>query len=290
MKNSFINGLKDGFISSFTSATITQPFQVVSTNMIVNAQRKTSLVAVVKNIYKNEGIFGFYRGFTAATLKNCIGSSVYFACLEHFTQLLKRNKKYKLNSLSINIISAAIARTCQVITVCPLNVIKTRFEVSGFNSYNNVIDAFRKIYHMEGFAGYFKGIKSMLIKEIPYSSAFYTTYEYSKRKVHAMLGIRNVQLNSAISSLIAVGLLTVITNPLEVIRTRLQYQFFSQNEEHNYKSIIHGIYLITKHEGVKGLTSGMLPVFLKKGTAGLLVWTLYDTLKTRTRKSHKTLL
>lgn len=285
MKKSFINGFKDGFISSFTSAIITQPFQVVSTNMIVNSQRKTSLIAVVKNIYTNEGVFGFYRGFTAASLKNCIGSSVYFACLEHFNHLLSCNKKHRLNSLTINLISAAIARTCQVITVCPLNVIKTRFEVSGFNSYNNVIDAFRKIYHMEGFVGYFKGIKSVLIKEIPYSSAFYTTYEYSKRKVNALLGIRNVQITSAISSLIAIGLLTVVTNPLEVIRTRLQYQFFSKNEEHNYKSIIHGIYSITKHEGIKGLTSGMLPVFLKKGTAGLFVWTLYDTLKTRKHKS-----
>ena len=283
MKRSFINGFKDGFISSFTSAIITQPFQVVSTNMIVTNHRKPSLLLVAKSIYANEGVFGFYRGFTAATLKNCIGSSVYFACLEHLNQLLLSNNKHRLSALSASLISSAVARTCQVITVCPLNVIKTRFEVSGFNSYNNVADAFRKIYRTEGFAGYFKGLSSVLIKEIPYSSAFYATYEYSKRKMRSLLGVRNVQLNSAVSSLIAIGLLTVVTNPLEVIRTRLQYQFFSQNEEHNYKSIVQGVYAIARKEGVRGLASGTLPVFLKKGTAGILVWTLYDTLKTRKR-------
>lgn len=285
MKQSFLNGLKNGFISSFTSAIITQPFQVISTNLIVNTyneRKRKSLLHIIKYTYNKEGISGFYRGFTAATLKNIVGSSIYFACLEHFMHVFR---KYDINKVYVNMISASIARAVQVVVVCPLNVIKTRFEVHGFNSYDNTLDAFRKIYIMEGMKGYFKGMRSVLVKEVPYSAMFYTIYEYSKKKMHSMKLITNMQMASAIASLLSVGILTLLTNPLEVIRTRLQYQFFSQKNEHNYRGILQGVYTISKMEGMKGLMSGMVPVFLKKGTAGLVVWTLYDTLKVRRGKS-----
>ena len=283
----FFLGIKNGAISSLSSGLVTQPFQVVSTNMMVSYKegKPRSMLSTIKLIVKNDGLLGFYRGFTAATIKNIFGSSIYFACLESIKQRLRQNQNLKKKPILVNLISAAISRTAQMLSVAPIVVIKTRFEVSGFNKYNGLIDAVRTIRREEGYGGFFKGTSSLLIKEVPYSAMFYTTYDYTKKNLKKY-GLVNTQINSSVASLITVAILTVITNPLEVIRTRLQYQYVSKNQNHNYKGVLSGIYSIAKNEGFKGLSAIMMTIFVKKGVSTILVWTIYDTLQNFGKKKE----
>ena len=93
----FFLGIKNGAISSLSSGLVTQPFQVVSTNMMVSYKegKPRSMLSTIKLIVKNDGLLGFYRGFTAATIKNIFGSSIYFACLESIKQRLRQNQNLK---------------------------------------------------------------------------------------------------------------------------------------------------------------------------------------------------
>jgi hypothetical protein len=61
-----------------------------------------------------------------------------------------------------------------------LIVIKTRFEVLGFQEYTNIIDGVYKIYKLEGLGGFFTGLKVSLIRDVPFSGVFYPIYEASK--------------------------------------------------------------------------------------------------------------
>ena len=47
-------------------------------------------------------------------------------------------------------LAGAMTKSMQSIISNPIIVIKTRLEVIGFNEYNGVLDAFRKIYLREG--------------------------------------------------------------------------------------------------------------------------------------------
>ena len=85
------------------------------------------------------------------TIKNIFGSSIYFACLESIKQRLRQNQNLKKKPILVNLISAAISRTAQMLSVAPIVVIKTRFEVSGFNKYNGLIDAVTTIRREEGY-------------------------------------------------------------------------------------------------------------------------------------------
>ncbi len=40
----------------------------------------------------------------------------------------------------------------------PIIVIKTRLEVVGFNEYNGIVDAFKKVYAREGPQAFFTGL------------------------------------------------------------------------------------------------------------------------------------
>jgi hypothetical protein len=59
-------------------------------------------------------------------------------------------------------------------------VIKTRFEVLGFQEYTGLVDAFSKIMKNEGVKGFYTGLKISLVRDVPFSGLFYPIYEMSK--------------------------------------------------------------------------------------------------------------
>ena len=79
-----------------------------------------------------------------------------------------------------------MARTLQTLLVNPIFVIKTRFEVIGFNEYNSTFDAVRKIYKAEGYSGFTTGIKVSLIRDVPFSGAFYPIYKFIQVQLFQM--------------------------------------------------------------------------------------------------------
>jgi hypothetical protein len=81
----------------------------------------------------------------------------------------------------VNFWASASARALQTTLCNPLIVIKTRLEVLGFSEYNSLTDAVFKIKQMEGYSGFFTGLKVSLIRDVPFSGIFYPIYEFSKQ-------------------------------------------------------------------------------------------------------------
>ena len=80
------------------------------------------------------------------------------------------------------------ARTIQTVTINPLVVVKTRFEVVGFSEYNNILDGFRQILMKEGASGLTAGLKISLIRDVPFSGVFYPIYNFFKWYYAMVLG------------------------------------------------------------------------------------------------------
>lgn len=275
-----INGAVSGFFTVF----ITQPLQVIRTSMMVTYLdgKPSGFIKMIKTLYKQEGIKGFYRGFFPTLIKTPIGSAVYFGSLEYNKIFLQ---KINLSKTVLNFSSSALARFIQCVVTNPLLVVVTRFEVIGFNSYKNLFDALKKIKKEEGLKGFTVGLKPLIYKEVPTAAMFYTLYEIFKKIIHN-LGFFNLQLQASLSAILANTILTFFNNPIDVIRTRLQYLHYSRNKNHNYKGIIQGIILIAQTEGLKGLTLGIVPRILKRATASAIAWTIYESLKKNQSTNH----
>lgn len=284
-----INGAISGFVTVF----ITQPFQVIRTSMMVtyadnnknNSNKPAGFLYITNKIRTEEGLRGFYRGFMPTLIKTPIGTAIYFSFLERYKRLLKEQKYVKMNGHSVNFISSALARIWQCVCVNPILLTITRFEVVGFHSYSSLMDGLIKIKREEGFRGYFIGLKPLLIKEVPTAAFFYFLYEHFKKLVQSM-GIENIQVQASSSAILANTILTFINNPIDVIRTRLQYLHFSGNKNHEYKGVFSGIVKIAHSEGIRGLTVGMLPRILKRATASAIAWSLYETLNIQKKHKH----
>lgn len=277
IKRDIFNGALTGYISVF----ITQPLQVVRTSMMVSDRngKASRMTEIYKKIKFEEGFHGFYRGLIPAMVKTTLGSAIFFGTLEVGKKYLQKWED-KLSFHLINFKSAAFARIVQSILMNPLVVVKTRYEVVGFNKYTSLANALKTIYIEEGVRGYFTGLKAGLMKDVPSTALFYSLYEFFKVRLHKM-GLLNIHSQAICASLMSTLLLCVLNNPLDVIKIRSQYHYYSQNKNHEYKGIISGVAKIAKNEGIRGLCSGMVPKMIKKGLSSTLVWTLYEGMKIR---------
>jgi len=282
-EKSIFKDMLNGATSGLVTILFMQPFQVVNTSMVIHFKKeaKIGMIETIKRIYNNEKIWGFYRGFTPAVLKSLSGSAMFFGVLESTKRKIKKseNQSTLLISDSLkNFLCSGFARFVQITSVNPIIVIKTRSEVIGFNHYSNFFEAIKTIKNKEGLKGFYAGLNVNLIKEVPASALFYALYEFTKLQVK-LFGIENKQLQASIASVFTSNFIVILTNPLDVIRMRQQYQFYTQNNDHKYKNIFHGLGLLWRTEGIRGMFLGIMPKFLKKGFQNILVWTTYESLK-----------
>ena len=134
---------------------------------------------VTKQIYSTEGLPGFMRGLVPSMVKNTLTAGSYFSMLYYFEETLKRMQIFQ-NQAQLNSLASMLARIAQTTISNPIIIIKTRFEVTGFNEYSGIFDATRKIYYQEGFGGFFTGLRVSLIRDVPMSGVYYPIYTFLK--------------------------------------------------------------------------------------------------------------
>ncbi|XP_074570294.1 nicotinamide adenine dinucleotide transporter 1, chloroplastic-like isoform X3 [Curcuma longa] len=134
--------------------------------------------------------------------------------------------------------------------VCPLDVIKTRLQVHGppevcpSSSHRNVIiSSLKQIIKIEGVSGLYRGLTPTITALLPNWAVYFSVYN---------------QLKSLLHSHGAGAATAITTNPLWVVKTRLQTQGM-RNDVEPYKSMLSALRRIMVEEGRRGLYSGLLP-------------------------------
>ena len=156
----------------------------------VNSQKTNlSFLEASRVIYSSEGPIGFMRGFTPTVIKNFLAAGTYFSTLYYFEENLRQTNL--IREASVQFWASSMARTLQTFIVNPIFVIKTRFEVVGFNEYNSTYDAVRKIYAQEGLSGFSTGLKVSLIRDVPFSGIFYPIYNFTKINLFRLYELKN---------------------------------------------------------------------------------------------------
>jgi len=277
----------NGAISGLSSTVFNVPFQVIRTCMMIETPKngiQPTMTNTIKRIYSKEGLKGFYRGFLPSLIRLPLGNAFYFGTLEQTKKIL--NKRFKTNDIITNFVSSAAGITVQSIVTNPIYLISTRFEAVGMNKYKNIIDAVKKILEEEGIKGFTKGLKPLLIKEIPSHSLFYVLYELNNKWIKKC-GIIPKNLGFSLSSMITSIIVSILDNPFDLIRTRTQFHFISKNEEHRYPKVFEGIKYIYKNEGLKGLESGVHPRIIRKLFCSTALWTIYEILKNNENNKNR---
>ncbi|KAI8353349.1 mitochondrial carrier domain-containing protein [Blakeslea trispora] len=131
-----------------------------------------------------------------------------------------------------------------------------------------------QIRQIEGIRGYFKGLGPTLVGVIPARSINFYTYGNGKRILTEFNHNKETPLVHLTSAAIAGIVTATATNPIWVVKTRLQLQ----GKQRIYKNSLDCMKHILKNEGLKGIFRGMGASYLGV-IESTIQWVIYEDLK-----------
>ncbi|XP_030969910.1 nicotinamide adenine dinucleotide transporter 2, mitochondrial-like isoform X2 [Quercus lobata] len=148
-----------------------------------------------------------------------------------------------------NACAGASAGAIAATFVCPLDVIKTRLQVHGLPPVHKgsiIITSLKDILRTEGFKGMYRGLSPTIVALLPNWAVYFTVYEQLKGLLHSHAAAG------------AGAATSIATNPLWVVKTRLQTQGM-RRDVIPYKGMLSALTRIAHEEGIRGLYSGIVP-------------------------------
>lgn len=268
------------------TALLVQPFEVIRTSSIMSLKNMDNSILgtwkVMGEIWRLEGIKGFFRGGVSSLGKSALGAGVFFTGLENVHVLTEglRDYRYIPDNL-IDFFNASCSRVITTLCVNPITVVKTRFEVVGNNQYTSIPHAVMTIFQKDGLRGFYKGILPTLMRDVPYSGLQYSSYRFLMESWSKYVSKERSPYESplivssfgAASAIFAV----MLTYPFDNMRVRFQCHDLVTNPQHlGVASMARQIY---REEGIKGFYLGYLPRLMKKGFSSGLSWVVYEKLR-----------
>ena len=286
------------------SASLLQPADLLKTR--IQQSGSASLVTAFREIVKGpSALKQLWRGTLPSAIRTGFGSALYFSTLNALRQHIARsnfltstglvgnsqpNIKYSSSSLPklsnlANLTTGAIARVSAGMITMPISVIKVRYE-STLYSYKSILGAGAAIIRTEGIKGFFSGFGATAIRDAPYAGLYVVFYEQCKKRLsklqevvpidtlgspQAMTSGTSVPINF-ISGVLAAGTATTMTNPFDVIKTRLQLM------PGKYSNMLVASRRMVKEDGFKSLFDGLGLRMGRKAISSALAWTLYEEL------------
>jgi len=176
-----------------------------------------------------------------------------------------------------------IAGMTSTVVLFPLDLIKVRFQVQDGVSgpaYKGLLDAWRSIRTNEGLRGMYSGLTPAVIASAVSWGGYFFFYEAAKEYRLANVPAGKVKLTTTdhlIASTQAGSVMVLLTNPIWLIKTRMQIQGADPSIR-QYSSFTHALTQIPREEGVRGLYKGALPALLLT-SHGAVQFAVYESLK-----------
>ncbi len=129
------------------------PFDVLKTKMMASEGKGApSITGTAKELLKNQGIGGFYRGIDSNILRAMVLNGTKMACYDQAKGVVVSVTGMQKSSLLVQFLSAASAGFFMTCTVSPFDMIRTRLmnQPADAKVYNNALDCFTKIVKNEG--------------------------------------------------------------------------------------------------------------------------------------------
>lgn len=240
-------------------------------------------------------------------IRNVPGVAFYFGTLQHLTYLSLVGHQRGLPilenfwdprrqqlTMTGNIVMGATARTIAGFILMPATLLKVRYESSFYSiKYGSLPSAIGQIWHTEGVAGFFRGFGSTALRDAPHAGIYLLFYQNLKpvfsglrqEIAHQYTEVKildKVIMIDRMAAGLAAGLLaTAITQPVDVVKTRIQVSGTTEGhraEFRQYRSFIQAVTKIVREEGLASLLNGIVPRILRKSLSSAITWTIYEEL------------
>jgi solute carrier family 25 thiamine pyrophosphate transporter 19 len=240
-------------------------------------------LGTLKQILREEGLTGLWKGNIPAELLYLTYGSVQFSTYTSISQLLETiPAPYTLPNSATSFISGAAAGAAATTVTYPLDLLRTRFAAQGNDRvYTSIFASVRSIAQHEGPRGFFRGLGAGVSQIVPYMGLFFASYESLKPIMATSPLPLPLGSSDAVAGIVASVLSKTAVYPLDTTRKRLQVQGphrerYVHRNIPTYTGVLMTLRHIWKHEGRRGMYRGLTVSLLKAAPASAVTMWTYE--------------
>lgn len=155
----FILKFSAGSLAGALGSIVGNPFDVIKTRlMTAEGANAPSMGQVAGDLYKSQGIGGFYRGMEANVMRAMVLNGTKMACYDQIS-LMINNSGVVPKGLATQFLSAFGAGFFMTCTVAPFDMVRTKLmnQPPDAKVYSGFVDCFMKIVAKDGPGGLYQG-------------------------------------------------------------------------------------------------------------------------------------
>ncbi|KAI3647734.1 hypothetical protein MP228_007955 [Amoeboaphelidium protococcarum] len=283
-RNPYKNFIAGG-IAGAVEATIMYPTEFVKTQLQLQQNQKTvsgviykGPVDCVKVIVKERGFLGLYQGVSTLIIGTFAKAAIRFAAFNHYSSMIQ---KMGVQSSTVNSIGSGLLAgvTESLLAVIPTETIKTKL-INDRNTaepkYRGLVHGVKTIVREEGFIGIYQGVMPTVMRQACNSAIRFTAFQWMQNFWKSQLpnGANGGKVSSAkafASGAVAGTTSTILTMPIDVIKTRMQ-----GIQSKQYKSMLDCGKQILLKEGVFTFWKGTTPRLSRVVFSSGIVFSVQD--------------
>ena len=162
----------------------------------------------------------------------------------------------------LSLVAGAATGGIECFATYPTEYVKTHLQLGG-GKYKGMVDCARQTITEHGMLGLYRGMSVLLVGSIPKQGVRWGAFELAAEKSRDEKGLMNTYKRIACGAFAGGMEGAFAVTPAETIKTAF---IEDQRGKQQFKGLSHGVSLIIKKEGLRGLYKGTVPTIMKQAT------------------------
>lgn len=267
-------------IAVATATGITHPLDVLKVRLQMQLVGQKGPLKGMGRLFvqlvKNEGPRSLYLGFTPALIRSVLYGGLRLGLYE--PSKFACESAFGSTNFLVKIASGAFSGAVATALTNPVEVLKVRLQMSSHLKRGRAIGEMRNIVSEEGVKALWKGVGPAMARAAALTASQLATYDESKRLLVKWTPLEEGFYLHFISSTVAGAVSTIVTAPMDMIKTRLMLQRECKRVG-SYKNGFHCAYQVMITESPKALYKGGLAIFARLGPQTTITFILCEKLR-----------
>ncbi|KAL3644827.1 hypothetical protein CASFOL_010007 [Castilleja foliolosa] len=256
--------------TSVASATaITHPLDVLKVRL------QMQLGQLSMRLVKNEGVRSLYLGLMPSLIRSVVYGGLRLGLYEPSKYVCEL--AFESTNVFMKIASGAFSGAVATALTNPVEVLKVRLQMNT-RTGSGPIRELKKISSEEGVGALWKGVGPAMARASVLTASQLATYDESKRVLTKWTSLEEGFYLHLTASTIAGTVSTIMTAPVDMVKTRLMMQRESKGIG-SYKNGLHCAYQVLQTEGPRGLYKGGFAIFARLGPQTTITFIVCEKLR-----------
>lgn len=207
-----------------------------------------------QGLWKAGGFRGIYKGIGPVVMGSAPGAAMFFVAYDTSKNILVNSKLAINNDTLSYMLSACFGEVCACLVRVPVDVVKQRSQTTAHISSWTIL---RDTVKHENIRGLFRGYRSTVLREVPFSFIQFPLWENSKKMLSKYHDRPVTPLEGAWCGFFAGGFSAAVTTPLDVAKTTIMLA--KRSDEAALGRVFPVLKSVYIDRGLRGLFAGLVP-------------------------------